>query len=326
MKKILYFLLLFTTYILRAQDIDLSKLQMGSYMYNQYVYNPAAGGMYETDFSANMVARIQWAGVSGAPVTSYGWADHRFRKNSMSAGLAYTYDQFGSNKYFDVGGNYTYIIRLNNKLKLNLGLRAGMVNYEWTPGKTFDAGDVLAVPVSIQYPKFGTGAQLYTRKYYLSLGLPDIAPFNNSQFASDREQSFFAKNRSIILMAGYRLKISDGFSLYPNGKIYYYYSASKARNDIGPFQLAGKAVPFRADASLIAEITDYFWAGASYATTGSASIMAGSYMSSRIRFMYAYEFMTSAKNINQSLDIHEITLMLQLDDLFARKNKSTIEE
>jgi len=311
MKKRLFTVCLFL--LLGGKGIAQELPQLNTYMFNQFLYNPASGGMYETDFNCNFVSRFQWAGVSGAPLTSFAWADHRFRKNSMSAGLYLAYDRVGARQFTDVAANYTYILRLNNKWKLSFGLRAGFTSLSFNltnSEKVFDAGDPLAQGYVMNYPKFGGGVQLYARNFYIGIGVPDIASINTSVFAADRNKNFFQKNRNYSLLTGYRWRLSDGFSLLPSSKIYYY-----------------PGNPVRVDLSALAEITDYFWAGGSFISTGSASVMAGSYISSRLRFSYAYQFPIQS-NVNTNiatLNVHEIVLMIQLDDLFARKNKKIVE-
>jgi hypothetical protein len=98
------------------------------------------------------------------------------------------------------------------------------------------------------------------------------------------------------------LKINDSYSLFPNLRLNY-------------FPEAGVTV----DANVIAEITDYFWAGLTYSTAKSFTVMAGTHISSRIRFGYAFEFKSKSETSAQ-LNTHEINLMINLDDLF-RKNK-----
>lgn len=289
--------------------------QLNSYMFNQFIYNPAAGGMYETDFNANMVSRFQWSGVSGAPLTSFAWADHRFRKNSMSAGLYLAYDRIGATNFTEIAGNYTYIIRINNKWKLSFGLRAGYTSYnvgDLRNTRTENNDDPLAIGYQINYPKFGGGTQIYSRNFYIGIGVPDIAIVSSDVNLQDSKKNFFQKNRNYSLLTGYRLRLSDGFSLLPSSRIYYFPER-----------------PIRVDLTVLTEITDYFWAGGSFISAGStssASVMAGSYISSRLRFTYAYEFPLQSKVANiATLNVHEITLMIQLDDLFARKNKKIVE-
>jgi type IX secretion system PorP/SprF family membrane protein len=291
--------------ILNAQQLP----QLNSFMYNQLIYNPASGGMYESDFNFNSSGRFQWSGISGAPVSNYSWADFRFRKNSMSAGIVFNYDQIGPTQSSNVAANYTYIVRLTNKWKFSVGLRAG-VNTVIYNGSSIanvrDPNDPNAANTSITYPTFGTGFQFYTKRFYGGIGVPDLAAINNNPYAVDHSKNFFQKNRNYTLMTGYRFKISDGFSLYPNSKIYYF-----------PTQ------PLRVDLSLLGEITDYFSVGGSISTFGLAAAMASVYLSGSIRFMYAYEFNVNS-NITgaNSLTTHEINLMFQLDNLFSKKSRT----
>jgi type IX secretion system PorP/SprF family membrane protein len=291
------------SHILKAQELP----QLAGFMYNQFLYNPAAGGMYDTDLNFRTNARIQWSGLPGAPVTNYTWADYRFAKNSMSAGLCFTYDKIGARSLTDVSGNYTYIVRLSNKLKLSFGLRVGVISTQFNSANVnnvFDADDgrLLAANVSTNAMRFGTGFQLYSKNWYAGIGLPDIVS-TQSYYRSDIGKGFFSKNRSYTVLAGYRYKLSDAFSLYPNIKMYYY-----------------PTLPFRIDVNLMLEITDYFWTGVSYANTGNTALMAGTYITSGIRFMYAYEFMVGG-NANQvnPMSIHEVVLMIQLDNVHTNK-------
>lgn len=279
--------------------------QLNGYMYNQFLYNPASGGMYDTDFNFSAVSKFQTTGVDGAPFTSYAWADQRFRKNAMSAGLVLAYDRYGPRQFTDIAANYTYILQLNNQWKLSFGLRAGFTSLRNNVSdlKSWDSSDPLVTDYQMNYPKFGTGFQIYTRRFYAGLGVPDLAPINNNPNAPDNNKSFFQKNRNYVLLAGYRIKLNDTYSLYPNTKIYYY---------------PGK--PVRVDATLLFEISDYFWAGAAYATIGNASFSAGTFISSRIRFMYSYELVVRSLG-GPSFNMHELNLMIQLDELFSGKNK-----
>lgn len=302
-------LLLSIASAVQAQELP----HFNSYMFNQFLYNPASGGMYDTDFNASVGSRLQWAGTDGAPVTGFAWADHRFKKNSMSIGVMAIYDRYGAKTNTEFAANFTYILRLTNKLKLSFGLRAGFGSYVFDPSRlvVFDNDDPLALTYSNKYPKFGGGVQLYGRKFYVSLGFPDLASIGAKAAPGDVEKNFFQKNKNFSLLGGYRFKISDGLGLYPNAKLHYF-----------PGNLNSA---IRADVSLLVEITDYFWAGANYGSLGNAALMAGTFISSRFRFMYAYEFYAKSKSIQGvSFNVHEINLMVQLDDLFARKNKKEI--
>lgn len=305
-------LLLATIGTIHAQELP----QLNGYMFNQFIYNPASGGMYDTDFNASFAFRYQWAGTKGAPLSGFFWADHRFRKNSMSIGVLASYDSWGANRNNDLALNYSYILRLTNKIKLSFGLRAGIGSYQFnkTDLIAYDSDDMLYIRdyVPVIYPKIGGGAQLYGRKFYIGIGFPDLGGFNSNKTVSDAGKPFFQKARNFSLLAGYKLKLSDGLGLYPNVKVHYFGNNQK---------------PLRIDASVLFEITDYFWAGVNYGVLNqNTALMAGTFISSKFRFMYAFEFfLQSRATSGGAFNVHEINLMLQLDDLFAKKNKVVVE-
>lgn len=305
MKKLRNITALLITIVIKINAQELP--QLNSFMFNQFLYNPAAGGMYNSDFNFNASSRIQWSGVDGAPLTNNAWADYRFSKNKMALGANLIYDRFGARTFTDVAFNYSYILRLTNKLKFSMGLRAGFTSASFNAqsiSKIWDSDDPnLQGQVVTNYPKFGTGFQLYGRKFYLSLSLPDLVALQN-EFATDKSKSFFQKNRNYVLMAGYKIKLSDAFGLYPNIKASYF-PTSQARVDI----------------ATLFEITDYFWTGPNISSSGTAALMAGTFISSRVRFMYAYEFLLSPVSNSSStiLNVHEICLMIQMDELFKSK-------
>ncbi len=310
-RKLYFYLLCLCCLQLSAQQLP----QLNNYMFNQFLYNPGAGGTMDNDLNVSIATRFQWLGLSGAPITNYSWADLRFMKNSMSAGAFINYESIGANSYTEFGGNYSYILRINSKVKLGMGLRVGLTSYTYDASKVakvWDTGDQLNSNLQFVYPKFGTGFHLYGRRYYVSLGLPDLFSINQNKSAPDLNKSIFEKNRNFTLMGGYKFKITDGFRLYPNLKLYYY---NNMVNNIN--------LPFRADISLLAEITDYFWVGPNFNTQyGGLALMAGFYVSSAIKFMYGYEFMiASSKSSAQPFGAHELNLFIRMDDFFTKKNK-----
>jgi len=280
--------------------------QTVNFMFNQLVYNPAAAGMHETEFNANLITRFQYGGKSlGGALTNMLWSDYRFSGNKMAIGGNLNYDKFGATSTFDFMGNYAYYVPLSNKLKLSMGLRAGVSSARLNT-KNLNAWD-LDDPVigmndfSTTMPKVGAGLQLQSRNFYAGVSVPDFINSDKNNFYGNKDRSFFDKRRNYILMSGYRLKINDTYGLYPNLRMIYY-TGSK----------------LRADFNTIVEITDYFWAGVTVSTSNNHAIMAGTHISSRIRFAYAYEF-NAKSGASVPLSTHEINLMLNLDDLFKKK-------
>jgi type IX secretion system PorP/SprF family membrane protein len=279
--------------------------QVSNFMFNQLLYNPAAAGMHETDFNANLLTRFQWGGASrGGPSSNMLWSDYRLSNNKMAVGLNLSYDKFGASSNLDVAGNYAYYVPLTNKLKLAMGLRLGVTSARLnTSGLTaWDADDPVIAATDVQtiYPKAGTGFQLLTKNFYAGIALPDLLTSDKYNLYGNKDRSFFDRRRNYMVMSGYKWKINDTYDLYPNVRLSYYTGGS-----------------LKADLNMILEITDYFWAGLTYSTSNNHSIMAGTHISSRIRFAYAYEFSTKSEPL-VPLSAHEINLMLNLDDLFKK--------
>ncbi|MBX9851455.1 MAG: PorP/SprF family type IX secretion system membrane protein [Cytophagaceae bacterium] len=285
--------------LVRAQQMP----QTVNFMYNQLIYNPAAAGMHETDFNANLVTRFQWGGkLGGGPISNMLWADYKFAQKRMAAGLNVNFDKFGATSNLDVLGNYSYYIPLSNKLKLYMGLRAGLSSARLNTAdlKAWDPDDVViaASDVRATYPKVGAGFQLLSKNYYVGFSLPDFFTVDKYNIYGNKDKSLFQKRRNYLFMSGYKWKINDTYDLYPNVRLIYF---------------PGNKI--RADFNTIFEITDYFWFGLTYSTSRNHAIMAGTHISSRVRFSYAFEFNAKA-NVNLPLSTHEINIMLNLDDLF----------
>jgi type IX secretion system PorP/SprF family membrane protein len=285
----------------KAQQVPLTVL----FMHNQMVYNPAAAGMHETDFNVNLVNRFQWGGKSaGGPISNMLWSDYRFAKNKAAAGLNINYDKLGATSNLEVLANYAYYIPLTTKLKLSMGLRAGVgsaklststLNY-WDPGDPIVDGS----DVSVTTPKFGGGFQLTSKKFYAGVSVPDFLMTDKYNLYGNKDRAFFQKKRNYILMSGYKIKLNDSYKICPNVRFIYF---------------PGTAA--RVDFNSIFEITDYFWAGITYSTSKNHSVLVGTHISSRIRLAYAYEFNSQAGG-GVRLSTHEINVMLNLDDFFKK--------
>jgi type IX secretion system PorP/SprF family membrane protein len=293
----------------------LSCLSAGSYaqqipqtvlfMYNQMVYNPAAAGMHETDFNLNLISRFQWGGKSGGgPFSNMLWSDYRFAGNKAAAGININYDKFGASSNMEALANYAYYVPLSNKLKLSMGLRAGVNSAKLNTSDltSWDQDDpiIAASNVSVTTPKVGGGFQLTSRNFYGGISVPDFIMSDKNNLYGNKDRSFLQKRRNYIVMSGYKFRINDSYNLCPNIRFIYY---------------PGGAA--RVDLNTIFEITDYFWAGLTYSTSKNHAVMVGTHISSRIRFAYSYELNTQA-GAGGRLSTHEINVMLNLDDLFKK--------
>ncbi len=276
--------------------------QVSNFSYNQLIFNPAAAGMYESEFNVNLLSRLQWSGIQGAPTYNMLWSDYRFGGNKSAIGLNVNLNSFGVTKMTEVLGNYSYNFRISQRFKVALGLRVGvnMIRHNaLDPAKIWDANDPLeTVPVvSASAPMAGGGFRIYDDKFYLGISAPDFISKDKYNIYGNDGRSFFNKKRNYVLMSGYKIKLSDAYALRPNLIVLYFPTA-----------------PVRADMNVNFEIRDYFWAGATYSTSHFHSFMVGTHISSTLRASYGFQF-GAGKNIPSKFYTHEISLMLNLDVL-----------
>lgn len=274
---------------------------ISNFMFNQQVYNPAAFGSNTSKINFSTFTRLQWSSIEGAPIQANFWGDYKLR--NMAAGInlsTLTYSGYSSN---DINLNYAYTINLTRKINLAAGIRAGITSNSFNTDKftIWDQNDQTIANSQFQKtsPKLGAGFHLSGRKFYLGIASPDFFSNNKVSIEGDTAESFFKQNRNIALFSGYRIRLSDEYNLRPHVAIFYYRSYG---------MIAKLNTTF--------EIKDYFWAGLTYSTYGSASLLLGTHISSRIRFGYAFE--TQAL-FGARLNSHELNVLLTLDNLFRKK-------
>ena len=96
-----------------------------SSVFNQYIFNPMtinpayAGTKQWT--SINSVYTSQWTGLDGAPTTQM-ISIEGAPIESMGLGLQFINDRIGAQYQQSLYGSYSYILKLNDKVKLSMGL------------------------------------------------------------------------------------------------------------------------------------------------------------------------------------------------------------
>ena len=174
MRKLLFgFLCGFTALfdIIAQQDPQYSQ-----YMFNQMAVNPGYAGSHDV-ICASAVHRQQWAGWTGAPVTSVFTANAPFKLFGASHGVGLTVmsDELGFSQDVSIGLDYAYRFPLGPG-KLGIGVSGLFLNKalsaEWNiPGGTNPADD-WAIPSekeSVTGFDMGFGVFYRAEKVYLGL-------------------------------------------------------------------------------------------------------------------------------------------------------------
>ena len=122
--------LIFVTAFVACKAVAQQDPQYNLYQYNQMVINPAYAGARDA-IAIVADVRKQWMGFKGAPTTMVFSVHSPVANNKVGIGLNAMSDKIGAKSITSVYGNFSYILKLNNKAKLSFGARAGYSAYKF---------------------------------------------------------------------------------------------------------------------------------------------------------------------------------------------------
>jgi type IX secretion system PorP/SprF family membrane protein len=296
MKKILNIIAItciaFTGRLNAQQDPMLSQ-----YMFNGLYLNPAYAGSHEYATLTNLY-RGQWVGFKGAPQTGIISYDAPFAKNSMGLGGILAFDHIGVSNKMDLSVNYAYHIKISQKCKLALGLRAS-ISYYWTNFEdlTYWDGDdpVYRNNINTFMPNFGAGAYFYMKRFYAGFSVPTVLSYNPAENLSANLAQVQRQERHYLLTAGYAIRLSPKFDLKP--------SFLMKLNANAPVQF---------DVNLNLLYNNMFWIGGSYRTGDGIVAMVEVQATKFMRIGYAFDYPIQTQMSNYQYGSHEIMLAFDL--------------
>ncbi|MBZ4042506.1 PorP/SprF family type IX secretion system membrane protein [Flavobacterium hibisci] len=305
MKKIILFIsfLFYVTLSSAQQDPEYTH-----YMYNMSVVNPA----YATGTAAMMnlggLYRTQWVGAVGAPKT-FTFFGHTALSEKIEVGASLISDDIGdgAKKENNFYADFAYVLQLNGKNKLSLGLKAGFTSLQtnFNGFRFTDPATDLAFSenINLTKPNIGAGAYYFTDKYYIGLSVPNLLSSKHIEEKSGIN-AFGSEEIHTFLTAGYVFQISDAFKLKP---------AFMSRFVFG--------APVSVDITANVLYNEKFELGAAYRVNDAVSALMNIHVTPSLRIGYAYDYTTS--NLGQfNSGTHEIMLLFDLDLLGKGYDKS----
>ena len=293
MKKLFVIILLtFSGTALWAQQ----EVMLSQYMFNQMVVNPGYAGS-KPYLSADALYRRQWVDFPGSPTTQTFSIHGPIGLTNMGLGLGVAHDQIGVTDMTDIYISYSYHLKLNETLKLGLGIRGGLSLYSAHLERLiyWDQNDVV-FPQETQsntLPNAGAGAFLYHRLWYAGLAIPQLLSFDPERpltINTDDTKLIPNKVRHYYITGGYVFEINQDVILKPSTLIKYTWN-----------------VPVEVDINLNALLMERLWLGVSYRTGDAFVGLIGVNITKQLRLGYAYDFtMTDIKDYSSGT--HEITL------------------
>ncbi|CAD0008175.1 PorP/SprF family type IX secretion system membrane protein [Flavobacterium chungangense] len=305
MKKIIL-LISFLFYITSAsaqQDPEYTH-----YMYNMSVVNPAYASGTAAMLNLGGLYRTQWVGAVGAPKT-FTFFGHTALSEKIEVGASLISDDIGegAKKENNFYADFAYVLQLEGKNKLSLGLKAGFTSLQTNFNGfrfTDPATDLaFAENINVTKPNIGAGAYYFTDKYYIGLSVPNLLSSKHIEEKSGIN-AFGSEQIHTFLTAGYVFQINDAFKLKP---------AFMSRFVSG--------APVSVDITANVLYNDKFEIGAAYRVNDAVSALMNINVIPSLRIGYAYDYTTS--NLGQfNSGTHEIMLLFDLDLLGKGYDKS----
>ncbi len=291
--RIVAFLLVGTMYAQQETNYSL-------YRYTMNVINPAyAGADGNASLTANM--RSQWAGVQDAPETqSFFFATPLGKR--VGLGISVVSDQTFIEKQTNYNIDFSYMLPMNEKTKLFLGLKAGGGTYDiqsdnLTTYSIFPVDPAIGDIDDGFNPNFGVGAYLLNDKYFVSLSAPSI--LNTDSVDTDSGKVSYATNSAhIYLSGGYNFKLSENTEFRPSTLIRYVDGS-----------------PLSADITAAFRFMEKFELGVAYRTDQAVSGLFMLNLADWVDLGYAYDSSTRSEITGISDGTHEVFFRLNFKQL-----------
>lgn len=283
-----------------------------NYMLNNYVMNPAVAGTnpYFEGVSNN---RYQWIGITDAPRTYILSVNGPTKSLNVGLGGILFTDIVGPTRRTGCYFSYAYHIKMNEKVKVSLGLSGGLLQFMVDASKITlrDATDqaISNGLQSVLAPDFGLGVYAYSsdKKWYAGASMPQILQ-NKIDFFETANSSLNKLATHFYLTGGYKYKLNDDFTFEPSALIKF----------VNP-------APVQFDLSLRAIYHEKMWAGFAYRHLDAVSVIVGYTMQQNLTFAYAYDFTTS--NIRKySSGTHEIMIGIKFHKIQELDKMQVVEK
>ncbi|MBC7411781.1 MAG: type IX secretion system membrane protein PorP/SprF [Bacteroidia bacterium] len=266
------------------------------YMYNTLVINPAYAGSRDA-LTVTALHRSQWVSYKGAPMVQTLNMHTPLRNEHLGIGLSVSNDKIGVSNTTSAVVDFAYILKLNEKSKLALGLSAGanilqanlstvQLDQQNDPSFQNDVNNGIT-------PNFGFGAYYSRARFYAGLSVPKIMQNN----ILDGKQQ-----RHYYLIAGTVIKLSDDLDFKPT-----------------TFIKVTSAAPVQADVTASFLIMDKILLGAMFRTGDAFGALVGLNITDQFHVGYSYDYSYGLKNFKYHQGSHEI--MLRYDFIFSSKKQ-----
>jgi type IX secretion system PorP/SprF family membrane protein len=298
MKKLIIISFIFCGSSLFAQQLP----HFSQYYLNDFLINPAVAGT-RNYFEGVSTHRYQWEGIVDAPRTYTLSVNGPLKNQKMGLGGYLFTDIVGPTRRTGFSLAYAYHLKINDALKVSLGVNAGLLQFMIDGSKISlrDQTDVILLNgvQSQLVPDAGFGFYVYTKKYHLGFSAPqllntkiDLAETSN--LTEGRLLSHF------YLTGSYKFHVTEHFVVEPIAFLKY----------VSP-------VPLQYEGTMKLTYKERYWVSATYRDKDAITASLGFLFHDSFTIAYAHDFTTS--NLKKYSDgTHELMIAARF---FKRKKK-----
>lgn len=335
----LFFVLGLIVLLSKFSLVAQQEAHFSQYYQNPYFFNPAAGGMTST-IQFDMGFRRQWAGIDGAPVTTYltGHSEITYDRNEPNViepfntdgenvfsfpsnkvgkvkhvvGGKFINDQIGPFVKNSIMGSYAYHLRFSKTTMLGLGLGLGLSNYGINPDKVvlydqddFDYMDFFGRTSNQTILDASAGLTLYGEHYAFGVSSAQLL---NNEMVIDQVVTSSTYGRHWAVFGMYQFDLNSVFIAEPHFMVHIVGGAPLSLN-------IGSRILFK----------NRFWGNVAYRIGDAVNVGFGVNILKNFRFGYSFDFATGRVQ-SVSSNVHELHLGIILGNSKPSRGEIIFEE
>jgi type IX secretion system PorP/SprF family membrane protein len=304
LKYLLYVFFFVLTVKLYGQQLP----QFSQYMLNQYIINPAVGGTSDA-YDVKSGYRNQWSGFKGAPNTFYITAYTQLGKhigpnagrskfepkNTHGLGFRIINDVAGPLKSSILNASYAYIIQLNKKIHVSLGVFMGVeqLSLDEEELKLTNPNTEIANGFKTIKPDLSLGLWMYSKSTYVGLSSNQLYLNNIGSVLNKNPNSFLVASH-YFATAGASINLNSDFKLLPSVLLKY-----------------SQNTPVSIDLNSKICWDETLWAGFSFRGNSELVTIVGASIQNGLNVYYSYDMGINSKSVFKVYSTHEITIGLK---------------
>lgn len=284
-----------------------SEVRFSQYQFTQGLINPAYNAV-QPDAKANIITRIQWTTIEGAPITTA--LNLIFpTKNNGGYGFNVISDNIGITKNTEVSLSYAYKIALGKnigfqgfKRYLSFGLTAGLMHryFDFSQLQLNDPNDpIFNLDARELRPKLGFGLLYHSPKLLLGISSPSLAQTS----VTDNVNGSLPINQ---INWNFQVQVYHEFQKYLGFKpslLLKLVEGSKVELDVNVSVLFNKSL----------------WVGTGYRSNRTLLFYFEVFVKPAFSFSYSFDYFSFAPNDIRNANAHEFRLSINLSQLTSKR-------